>query len=351
VPQAGHGDPQEVDSVLGPLQMMAVDLPPDGGARARVLAEVDQLRGGGRVRVLDMALMTRGPDGDIVLSAFGADAAGGDEDFGELLSRLLPQRGAPVDGDAGWGQLWAHAQARPVGATVAVLLVEHRWARGLFDAIDEVGGVVLGTGQLTSQLSAVIDTEVAVMEDAARSVAAAQAAEADARLRVAAAGGEAPAAVSESVRIRSAAAVEALRALTDAGLVELAAAHEAADALSAAGLIIATADEAADRAVEAAASIVEAADEASAEAIAQDRAAVAAADAKKADAARAASITPAEIRVLRYLPTTLTFALIADKLGISRGAAKSRAERAYRKLDVHNRADAVHRTRALRVIP
>ena len=75
VPQAGHGDPQEVDSVLGPLQMMAVDLPPDGGARARVLAEVDQLRGGGRVRVLDMALMTRGPDGDIMLSAFGADAA------------------------------------------------------------------------------------------------------------------------------------------------------------------------------------------------------------------------------------------------------------------------------------
>ena len=153
------------------------------------------------------------------------------------------------------------------------------------------------------------------------------------------------------MRIRSAAAVEALRALTDAGLVELAAAHEAADALSAAGLIIATDDEAADRAVEAAASIVEAVDEASAEAIAQDRAAVAAADAKKTDAAQAASITPAEIRVLRYLPTTLTFALIADKLGISRGAAKSRVERAYRKLDVHNRADAVHRTRALRVIP
>jgi DNA-binding CsgD family transcriptional regulator len=343
-----------VDSVLGPLQVMAVDLPPGGGARARVLAEVDQLRGGGRVRVLDMALMTTTPDGGIVLSAFLADGGSGDEDFGdedfgELVSRLLPQRGAPADGDAGWSELWAHA--RPVGATVALLLVEHRWARGLFDAIDEVGGVVLGTGQLTSQLSAVIDTEVAVMEDAARSIAVAQAAEADARLRAAAAWVEADAAASESVRIRSGAAVEALRALTDAGLVELAAAHEAADALSAAGLIIATADKAADRAVEAAASIVAAAGVASAEAIAQDRAAVVAADAKKADAVRAASITPAEIRVLRYLPTALTFALIADKLGISRGAAKSRAERAYRKLDVHNRADAVHRMRALRVIP
>jgi DNA-binding NarL/FixJ family response regulator len=125
-------------------------------------------------------------------------------------------------------------------------------------------------------------------------------------------------------------------------LVELAAAHEAADALNAAGLIIATADEATDRAVAADAATVAAADEATAEAIAEE---------KRADASRAASITPAEIRVLRYLPTPLTFALIADKLGISRGAAKSRAERAYKKLGVHDRADAVKRARELRVVP
>ena len=64
----------------------------------------------------------------------------------------------------------------------------------------------------------------------------------------------------------------------------------------------------------------------------------------------AASITVAEARVLRYLPTRLTFALIADKLGISRSAAKQRAERAYQKLGVHNRADAVDRARALGLI-
>ena len=64
----------------------------------------------------------------------------------------------------------------------------------------------------------------------------------------------------------------------------------------------------------------------------------------------AASITVAEARVLRYLPTRLTFALIADKLGISRSAAKERAERAYKKLGVHNRAEAVNRARALGLI-
>jgi DNA-binding CsgD family transcriptional regulator len=58
----------------------------------------------------------------------------------------------------------------------------------------------------------------------------------------------------------------------------------------------------------------------------------------------------AEARVLRYLPTRLTFALIADKLGISRSAAKQRAERAYQKLGVHNRADAVDQAHALGLI-
>lgn len=177
-----------------------------------------------------------------------------------------------------------------------------------------------------------IGAEIAAMDDAARSIAAAQTIEAEARLRAAAATADADAAVAASHRIRAAAGAEALRALTEAGLVERAALHEAADALSAAGLIAAAADEAADRAV------------------AEGASQVAAADEKRTEATMAASVTPAEIRVLRYLPTRLTFALIADKLGISRGAAKSRAERAYKKFGVHTRADAVGRAQALRVI-
>jgi len=46
----------------------------------------------------------------------------------------------------------------------------------------------------------------------------------------------------------------------------------------------------------------------------------------------------------------LTFALIADKLGISRSAAKDRAGRLYQKLGVHSRADAVARARGLGLI-
>jgi DNA-binding CsgD family transcriptional regulator len=90
-----------------------------------------------------------------------------------------------------------------------------------------------------------------------------------------------------------------------------------------------------------------------AEAVAEDAAEVMVADDAAAEAAataRAASITMAEAQVLRYLPTRLTFALIGDKLGISRSAAKERAERAYKKLGVHSRAEAVSRARALGLI-
>jgi len=66
---------------------------------------------------------------------------------------------------------------------------------------------------------------------------------------------------------------------------------------------------------------------------------------------QAASITMAEAQVLRYLPTPLPFSVIAGKLGISRSAAKERAERLYHRLGVHSRDEAVSRARSLGLIP
>jgi DNA-binding NarL/FixJ family response regulator len=148
-----------------------------------------------------------------------------------------------------------------------------------------------------------------------------EAAEARATLLATAAGAHAAEEIAASEAIRSAVSADAIQALITAGLVEEAAAHEAVEALTAAGLIIAAADEAAAESL-----------------------------ADAAATATAASITIAEERVLRYLPTQLTFAVIADKLGISRSAAKDRAERAYRKLGVHNRAEAVSRAREIGLI-
>jgi len=344
----------------GPLQLIAVSFGPDADFEGRVLAEVDRLQGRGVLRLLDLLFVAKNEDGTIERLVVGDD-----EDFGALLSRIVPLEGAGlVEPDADGGSpgfdpadALALADSLLPGTALAFLLIEHGWAQPLFDAIAETGGSLLGEGFLTSDAGLLVGAEVAAMEEAAEVIAAAQAAEAWATLRAMAAESDAAEAVAASEAIQAAAAAEAVRALIAAGIVEEAAAHEAVEALNTAGLIVAAADEAAAEAVAEDAAEVLAADEAAAEAVAEDVAEVLAADEVTAEAVaedaatiRAASITLEEARVLRYLPTPLTFALIAGKLGISRSAAKDRAERAYKKLGVHSRAEAVIRARALGLI-
>jgi len=378
----------------GPLQVIAMSFGPGSDFHGRVLAEVDRLQGRGVLRLLDLLFVSKREDGTIQRTVIG------DDDFGALLSRIVPLGGAGLvepaaAGSSGFDPTDALALAHSLlpGTALAFLLIEHGWAQPLFDAIAETAGELLGEGFLTAEARLIVGAEVAAMEEAVEVIAAAQAAEADATLRAIEAETRAADAIAASEAIRAAAAADAVRALISAGIVEEEAAHEAIDALGAAGLIIGAANEAAAEAVahdaaevmvadEAAAeavaddqAAVAAADEAAAEAIADDQAAVAAADEAAAEAVAegettvaaaneaaadavaeaaatvsAASISVAEARILRYLPTPLTFALIADKLGISRSAAKDRAGRLYQKLGVHSRAEAVTRARALGLI-
>ncbi len=64
----------------------------------------------------------------------------------------------------------------------------------------------------------------------------------------------------------------------------------------------------------------------------------------------ATPLTAAELRVLRYLPTHLSFAQIADELFVSRNTVKTQAIAIYRKLEVSSRGEAVERARALGLI-
>ena len=326
----------------GPLQVIAVSFSPGSEFQGRVLAEVDRLQGRGVLRLLDLLFVAKNEDGTIQ-----PVVVAGDDDFGALLSSIVPLAGVGVaepaadDGSAGFdpADAWALAESLEPGTALAFLLIEHGWAQPLFDAIAETGGALLGEGFLTSGAGLLVGAEVAAMEEATEVIAAAQAAEVRATLIAMEAETQAAEAVAASEAILAAAAASALQALITAGIVQETAAHEAVEALNAAGIIVAAADAAAAQAVAEDAAEVTAADEAADEAVTGAAATV-----------RAASITEAEARVLRYLPTRLTFALIADKLGISRSAAKERAERAYKKLGVHSRAEAVRRARALGLI-
>ena len=62
-----------------------------------------------------------------------------------------------------------------------------------------------------------------------------------------------------------------------------------------------------------------------------------------ADGAWAMSLTGAELRLLPYLATHLTFPEIAERLFISRNTVKSEAVSVYRKLGVSSRSGAIDR--------
>jgi DNA-binding NarL/FixJ family response regulator len=347
--------------MTAPLQVIALSFSRDAGAEDRILAEVDRLRGRGVLRLLDMLFVAKSQDGTIEQLAVGND-----EDFGSLLAAVVPvanggrpatpaPAGAPAAFDPAEAQ--ALADSLQPGTALAFLLVEHHWAAPLFEAIAETGGTLIGEGFLTSETGLVVGAEVAAMEEASEVIALAQADEADALLAAVAARAEAAEAVAESEQIQSAAAAAAVRALITAGLVEEAAAHEAVTALTTAGLIVAAADQATADAIAEDVATIEADDEVAAAHLAESLAVIGAADEVAAEAVgeagatvRAASITMAEAQVLRYLPKPLPFSVIADKLGISRSAAKERATRLYKRLGVHTRDEAVSRARSLGLI-
>ncbi len=334
-----------------PLQMLALTFRLDADAETRLLAEVDRIEGRGVLRVLDLVFLAKGQDGTVE-----ALEVGDNEDFGSLLGRISPFR--PENGDrpadSGVAAVQALANSLEPGSAAAFLLVEHLWAGPLVDAVSAADGALVSDDFLAGDVSLAIGAEIAAVEEASAVIAEAQAVEAAAVLRAVAASAEAAEAVATSEQIQEAAAAEAVSALIAAGLIEEAAAHEAVTALTAAGLITDAAAQASDEAFADAAAAITAADQATDEAVTEDLALIGAADEVAAEATeeararvQAASITRSEAQILRYLPQPVPFSVIADKLGISRSAAKERAARLYQRLGVHSRDEAVGRARAL----
>ena len=66
-----------------------------------------------------------------------------------------------------------------------------------------------------------------------------------------------------------------------------------------------------------------------------------------ADRAGGPPLTPAELRLLPYLQTHLTFREIGERLFVSRNTVSSEVGSIYRKLGVSSRSDAVQRATAI----
>jgi len=73
--------------------------------------------------------------------------------------------------------------------------------------------------------------------------------------------------------------------------------------------------------------------------------------ASSAWAAAGPVLTTAEIRVLQYLPTHLSFSEIAAELFVSRHTVRTQAQAVYRKLGAHSRTEAIRTARGAGLLP
>jgi hypothetical protein len=135
---------------MGPVQVLVVgfEQPAFSG---EVLAEFARLREAGIVRLVDLLLVSRGPDG--ALETLTAPAEFGSQ-LGGLAAALLgrPADGADETADETGAETaddqpadggWSLADAVPAGSAAAVALIEHLWAGPLTAAVRRAGGSAL----------------------------------------------------------------------------------------------------------------------------------------------------------------------------------------------------------------
>jgi hypothetical protein len=139
----------------GPIQMLVVGF--EGNRfRGEILPELERLKLGGVVRIIDLVLVRKDAAGavtHVVASDLGWDEA---TKFGEVMGALagFAREGLPGlerGGLAGMAELmdghlfdaddaFRLEQLTPAGMTTAVALIEHLWAAPLLDAVARANG-------------------------------------------------------------------------------------------------------------------------------------------------------------------------------------------------------------------
>jgi uncharacterized membrane protein len=257
---------------FGPIQLIAFAFDSGDKFKGQIRRELDELRGRGLIRVLDLLFIMKEADGTVrslqTSDLLDHEAA----EFGALLRRMLAVGaadeesaylgellGAVMPSGPGQGMSLADIQAAaagiPAGKAAALLLFEHTWAIGLGEAILSADGRVVAQGFVTRDALLAVGRELSAIVEAEGAIGRASALRGAAMLDAL----STAAAVEELKRtpgdeaVRTTAVAEALRALIVAGLIDETVAPEAIDVLVRAGLISAPALQEAGRAADAAA--------------------------------------------------------------------------------------------------
>ena len=236
---------------LGPVQFVAYGFENIDRFRGQILDELDRLESSGMIRVLDLLLLAKEENGDLVVLELDDDLTDQDSidqvvEVGELLAMLFgfeleeadsatgDLRGSDVVGGLSRDDILILADELEPGTAAGILLVEHRWAVGFRDAVSAAGGVPLLQGYLSPDVMALIGAEALAVAGALESIEVAAAVEGEALLRSLEA-----LAAAEGVEsaVRSVIAADTLQILIDGGVLPASAALEAAQVLEDAGAI------------------------------------------------------------------------------------------------------------------
>ena len=151
---------------IGPVQLLAFgfDQPKFGGT---ILGELKRLADADVIRVVDAVVVHKDANGEVetrqftgltpdeaeefgakvgALIGLGADGEDGIEEGAALGAEEMDRRGGHALGEPGD---WDVLEDIPADTAAAVLLIEHRWAIPLREAIVGEGGVPLGDAWIT----------------------------------------------------------------------------------------------------------------------------------------------------------------------------------------------------------
>ena len=150
---------------MGPVQVLVVGFGPDAEFKGEALDQLRLLREQDIVRVIDLLVVHHREDGTVEkleiadheeLAEFGAIAGAliGFGAAGEEGAEVGAEAGAEL-GDADElyddAEVWCIADSIPAGMTAAIVILEHRWAIPLRNAIANAGGVALSDKWLHPQ--------------------------------------------------------------------------------------------------------------------------------------------------------------------------------------------------------
>ncbi|MBS1894889.1 MAG: hypothetical protein JST59_26615 [Actinobacteria bacterium] len=130
---------------VGPVQVLVLGIDARGSGEM-ISAELQDLGNEPSIRVIDLLRVRRGADGAMHRLAI-SDPSGMPGTLVEALLFTAEDRRDPPAGQP-TGPSWFLADRVPRGSTVAILLVEHRWAIPLRAASREFDADVLGDAWL-----------------------------------------------------------------------------------------------------------------------------------------------------------------------------------------------------------